>query len=204
MSSYTHRTKSRETSRIFDKAIGDVIVRDRIKKLEDEKKAQKQADPDYKISELRRNLIVGLSDSNKHEPENFVENMNTFVGNVEMFLQKEFKIKSEHDKKLQVLINKVDETLDGEKQKKIKAKNLLKFQPQMKLGTPKKLDEFVYQYSTHVGNMVKFDEKTNYEYKISEKFLDFVNENMQVLYSRFANLVIKVQKIEQSKNELGV
>ena len=34
MSSYTHRTKGRETSRIFDKAIGDRIVRERMKKEE--------------------------------------------------------------------------------------------------------------------------------------------------------------------------
>ena len=204
MSSYTHRTKSRETSRIFDKAIGDVIVRDRIKKEEDEKKAKKQADPDYKIGELRRNLIVGLSESNKHEPENFVENMNTFVCNVEMFIQKEFKIKSEHDKKLKKSMPEISADLDIEKQNKQKTKNLLKFQPQMKLGTPKKLDEFVNQYGVHIGNMVKFDEETNNKYNISEKFLSFINENMQVLYSRFANLVIKKQKIEQSKSELGV
>lgn len=204
MSSYSIKHKPREVSRMFNKIIGDEIVLNRERQEAEKKKQERDSDPEYKLGELRRALVRDLSEANKQNPDNSYRNIIKFIENLESFIVKEFTMKSEYDKKLKASLSKVDKTMDIEKQNKIKAKNMIKLQNEMKLGTPKHLDDFVQKYSVHVDNIIKFDNATDNEFNLIDSFLKFINERMQVLYSRFANMILKKQKHLQNKTELGV
>ena len=130
--------------------------------------------------------------------------MKVFVNETQNFILKEFKLKSDYDKKLKLALRKIEEAADPAKQKSIKERNLFKFKSQAKLSGSKNLDKFVNRYDVHLENMITFDIETDKEFNVTENFLNFVNENLQVLYTRFVKLAMEREVKIQSRNKVGV